>query len=265
MNKVFLITGRSSGRSLERSDKERFTMEKTMVISEDNSKALYRVAAAMAVLIILAGLTDAFTSMGMEAHDNSTVSIIEWFTLFQTNRFAAFSRLGVINITTLSLCIPIYLAFTQAFRQHRSALAMLASILYFIGTAVYLSSNTVFSLFAISQQYATATATQKPLLEVAGRALLMQGADLTPGTFVGLFFTQIAGLLITSMMLQGAVFGKWTGRLGLVGFGLMSVFFILTAFVPNQYDTAMLIAAPGALFMIAYQILLARRFFQLGK
>ncbi len=240
-------------------------MERTLVISDTQSKALYRIAGAMALLIILAGLADAITSMGIEARDNSTVSIIEWFTLFQTNRFAAFSRLGVINITTLSLCIPIYLAFMQAFRQHRPALVGLASILFFIGVAVYLSSNTVFSLFAISQQYATAAEAQKPLLEAAGRALLVQGADLTPGTFVGLFFTQIAGMLITSVMLQGAVFGKWTGRLGLVGFGLMSVFFILTAFVPNQYNTAMLIAAPGALFMIAYQFLLARRFFQLGR
>ncbi len=246
-------------------------MERTMVISDQKSKpnysvkALYRVAAAMAVLIILAGLTDALTSMGAEARDNSTVSIIEWFTLFQTDRFAAFSRLGVINITTLSLCIPIYLAFTQAFRQHRPALAMLASILFFIGTAVYLSSNTVFSLFALSQQYATASEAHKPLLEAAGRALLAQGADLTSGTFVGLFLTQIAGLLITSGMLRGEVFGKWTGWLGLVGYSLMSTFFILTAFVPSQYNTAMLIAAPGALFMIAYQILLARRFFQLSK
>lgn len=240
-------------------------MEQTMMISNKPWKALYRVAGVMAVLIILAGLTDAITSLGMEARDNSTVSIIDWFALFQTDRFAAFSRLGVINITTLSLCIPIYLAFTQAFRQHRTARATLAFILFFVGTAVYLSSNTVFSLFALSQQYATATETQKPLLEAAGRAVLAQGADLTTGTFVGLFLTQIAGLLITSGMLRGAVFGKWTGWLGLVGFGLMSLFFILTAFVPNHYNTAMLIATPGALFMIAYQVLLAWRFFQLGR
>ena len=246
-------------------------MEQTMVIPNKQwkpvypVKGLYRVAGVMAVLIILAGLTDAITSMGMEARDNSTISIIDWFALFQTGRFAAFSRLGVINLTTLSLCIPIYLAFTQAFRQHRPVRAMLAAILFFIGTTVYLSSNSVFSLFALSQQYATASETQKPLLEAAGRAVLAQGADLTTGTFVGLFLTQIAGLLITSGMLRGSVFGKWTGWLGLVGFGLMSVFFILTAFVPDQYNTAMLIAAPGALFMIAYQILLARRFFQLGR
>ncbi len=168
-------------------------MNQAMIVSDPQTKVLYKIAGTLALIIVVAGLTDAITSMGIEARDNSTISIIEWFTLFQTNRFAAFSRLGVINITTLSLCIPVYLAFIQAFRQHRPALVGLASASFFIGVAVYLSSNTVFSLFALSQQYATATEAQKPLLEAAGRALLMQGADLTPGTFMGLFFTQIAG------------------------------------------------------------------------
>ncbi len=240
-------------------------MYQTSIISSTQSKAIYKVAAVLAVLIVAVGLIDAITSMGRAAQDNRIIPTVEWFTLFQSSRFEAFSRLGVINVITLTFSIPIYLAFNQAFRKDRPALAALASIVFFIGAAVYLSSNTVFALFAVSQQYATATAVQKPLLEAAGHALLAQGADLTSGTFVGLFFTQIAGLLITGTMLRWSVFGKWTGRLGLAGFGLMSVFFILTAFFPARYDTAMVVAAPGALIMMTYQILLARKFFQMGR
>ncbi len=240
-------------------------MEQKSTISDTGSKALYRAAGAMALAIVLAALIDAITAMGIEARDNRTVDMIEWFTLFQTNRFAAFSSLGVINIITLSLGIPMYLAFIQAYRLERPAPAVFACILFFIGTAVYLSSNTVFSLFAISQQYAAAPEAQRPVLEAAGRALLAQGADLTPGTFIGLFFAQVAGLLITSSMLRGTTFGTWTGGIGLAGFSLMIVFFILTAFFPGRYDTAMLISAPGGLLLMAYQLMLARRFFQLGR
>jgi len=240
-------------------------MDQTMIVSEPRSKALYKAAGTMALLIVLVGLFDALTSMGIEARDNRTVNITEWFTLFQTDRFTAFSRLGVINIITLSLGIPIYLAFNQAYRRDHQTLTMLTSILFFIGTTVYLSSNTVFALFAVSQQYTTASAMQKPLLEAAGRALLAQGADLTPGTFLGLFSTQLAGILITSLMLRGKMFSKWTGRAGLAGFSLMTIFFILTAFVPDHYNTSMAIAMPGGLILIVYQIMLARRFFQLGR
>lgn len=57
----------------------------------------------------------------------------------------------------------VYLASTQAFRQHHPALAGLSAILFFVGTAVYFSSNAVLSLFALSQQYAMAAEAQKPI------------------------------------------------------------------------------------------------------
>ena len=239
-------------------------MDQSKIETNAQLKAFYKTAGTMALLIVLAGLADTITSiLGGEARDNSTVSIVEWFTLFQTNRFYAFSNLGFINIITLTLGIPIYIALYNAHRRDHPAFAALASILFFIGTAIYISSNTVFPMFALSKQYAVATDVQRPLLEAAGRAALAQGADLTPGTFMGFFFTQTAGILVTSVMLRGGVFGKWTAWTGLAGFSLTSVFFVLAAFVPENYDTAMVFAMSGGLMLLAYHILLARRFFQL--
>ena len=240
-------------------------MEQTLIISDTPSKDLYRIAGVMALIIVLAGLIDAVTSQGIEARDNRLIPVIEWFTLFQSNGFAAFSRLGIINMLTLTCGIPVYLAFIQAFRKDRPALAMFAAILFWVGAAVYLSSNTVFALFAVNQQYTAASTVQKPLLEAAGNAVLAQGADLTPGTFVGLGLAQIAGLLITSGMLRVNPFGKWTGRAGLAGFSLMTVFFILSAFFPAHYAAAIAISVPGGLLLMAYQLMLARKFFQLGR
>lgn len=241
-------------------------MEQLIRKNDTQWKVFYKIAGTMALLIATAGLVDAITSdMGVGARDNTSISVIEWFTLFQTNRFSAFSCLGVINIMTLSLGIPVYLALYHAHRRNHPAGAALAAILFFIGSAVYFSSNTVFSMFAMSEQYAAAAEAQKPVLEAAGRALLAQGADLTPGTFVGLILTQIAGILITSLMLKGSIFGKWTGGAGLAGFTLTSVFFILAAFSPENFATAMFFAMPGGLLLMAYQIMLARRFFQLSK
>jgi hypothetical protein len=240
-------------------------MDPSKIETNTQWKAFYKMAGTMALLIALVGIIDAITSMGVEARDNSTVSIIEWFTLFHVNRFYAFSNLGVINIITLSLGIPIYLALYHAHRQGTPAFSALAAVLFFIGAAIYFSSNTVFSLFAVSRQYAVATESQKPWLEAAGRALLAQGADLTPGTFLGFFFTQTAGLLITSLMLCGRVFSKWVAMTGLAGYILTSIFFILAAFALGNYDTAMAFAMPGGLLLLAYQFMLGRRFFQLGR
>jgi len=241
-------------------------MELTKIQTNAQWKVFYKTAAIMALLIVIAGLVDTITSiLGGEAQENSAIGIIEWFLRFQNNLFYAFSNLGVINFITLSLGIPIYLALYQAQQQEQPAFAGLAAILFFTGSAVYFASNTVFSLFALSNQYALAVEVQKPVLEAAGRALLAQGADLTPGTFMGLILTQTAGLLITSVMLRGHVFGKWTGGIGLVGYSLTTVFFILAAFAPEHYDTAMVFAMPGGLILLSYQIMLAYKFFQLAK
>lgn len=226
----------------------------------------YKFAAITTLLIVLVGLMDVIvSSLGGEAHANSAVGVVEWFTLFQTNRLAALGNLGLFNILTLSLGIPLYIALFNLHRQTSPAFGALTVLLFAMGTAIYISSNTVFSMLALSDQYAVAADVQKPLLEAAGRALLAQGADLTPGTFMGFLFTQTAGLMMAFILLRGGIFGKVTAWLGAAGFGIMLIIFTVAAFVPSQFTTAMMISAPGGLALMVYQILLARRLFQLAR
>ena len=73
------------------------------------------------------------------------------FRFFRTTASHAFSYLGLINITTLTLGIPIYLALCHAHWRTQPAFAALAAVFFFVGTAIYIASNTVFSMFALSQ------------------------------------------------------------------------------------------------------------------
>lgn len=226
----------------------------------------YQIAGTAALLIVLMGMVDIVVSMSAgEAQENTAVAVSEWFALLQTNRFAALCNLGLINITTLSLGTPVFLALYHVHRRADPAAALLSAGLFFIGTAVYISSNTLFAMLTLSNQYAVAPEAQKPLLEAAGMAALAQGADLTPGTFVGLLFTQTAGLLMASVMLRGGIMDKKTAWLGLAGYACMLVFFALTAFAPALFDTALLISMVGGLALMAYHILFARRLFELGN
>ncbi len=241
-------------------------MNKSNLETNTRWNSFYKFAAIASLLIVLVGLVDIVTSMlGGEVQENSAVNIVDWFILFQTNRLAALGNLGLFNILTLSLGIPLYLALFNIHRQTQPAFGILAFVLFVMGTGVYISSNSVFSMLALSDQYAVATEVQKPLLEAAGRALLAQGADLTPGTFMGFFFTQTAAMLMAFVLLQGGVFSKITAWLGVAGFGLMLIFFFIAAFMPDQFVTALMISAPGGLLLMAYQILLARRLFQLAR
>lgn len=241
-------------------------MEKSKIESDARWKTFNRLAATMALLIVLVGLIDTVTSMlGGAAHENTTVSVLDWFQLFETNRLNALGNLGLFNILTLSFGIPLYLALFRLHREINPAFAGLAAVLFVMGTTIYISSNTVFSMLALSNQYVLAGESQKPLLEAAGRALLAQGADLTLGTFMGFLFSQTAGLIMAIVVLRGGIFSKVTGWLGAAGFAVMLVFFSMAAFFPAQFNTAIMISAPGGLLLLAYNILLARRLFQLAR
>lgn len=235
--------------------------------TESNTRwsKFYKVAGAAALLIVLAGIMDIIiSSAGGEVRANSAIAVTEWFALFESNRIAALCNLGLINIITITLGLPVYLALYNVHRRVNPGFAALSAVVFFIGAAIYISSNTVFSMLALSGQYIAASEAEKVLLEAAGRAALAQGADLTPGTFMGLIFTQIAGLIMAWVMLRGGFFSKWNAWFGLFGFSCMIVFFTLAAFAPEQFSVAMLISMFGGLALIAYQIMLALKLFRSG-
>jgi hypothetical protein len=228
--------------------------------------SLYKLAAVTALLVVFLGVLDIVLSMvGGPARENSTITAIEWFTLFQNNAFEAFRNLGLFNIINLLLAVPLYLALYGVHRRANQAYAMLAVLLFSIGTAIYISSNSVFSIFAVSRQYAVAIESQKAVLDVLGQAALAQGADLTPGTFMGFILTEIAGILMAVILLRGGLFSKATAWVGILGLSVLAVFNVMAAFMPAYYDVAMMLAIPGGLLSMAYYIMLARRLFQLGK
>lgn len=232
-----------------------------------NWRGFYKLAGTTALLVVLVAVMDiALAMLGGEARENSTVTTLEWFTLFQTNPISAFGNLGFMNILYQTLAIPLYLALAHLHRKVNPAYALLAALLFGIGTMVYFSTNSVFSVFALSRQYAAATTEiQKSALLATGDAALAMGADLTPGVFLGFFFSELGGILMAVVMLRGGIFGKVTAWAGILALGSMLVFNTLAAFVPAKFDLAMGFASLGGPLSMLYYILMARKLFQLGR
>jgi hypothetical protein len=226
----------------------------------------YRAAAICALLVVMIGFLDIGLSMtNSEAQENSLINIVQWFALFQSNTFEAFRLLGLFNMINLLLAVPLNLSLQHLHKQTQPALSTLSMILFSIGTAVYLSSNSAFSLFAISRQYAAAFGAQKTALELIGQTTLALGADLTPGTFLGFILPEIAGILMAFVLLRGGLFSKITAWLGILGLGVLLIFNTMVAFTPQYFSLAMMVAMPGGLLSMAYYIMLSHRLLQLAK
>lgn len=121
-------------------------------------------------------------------------------------------------------------------------------------------------MLALSDRYAAAsTDVERVQLAATGQAMLAQGADFTPGSFVGFFLTEVAGIVMGITMLRSRVFSRLTAWSGIAGSGLLFAFTAWVTFVPAAFRRAMVFAMGGGILSMAWHILTARRLFRLGR
>jgi hypothetical protein len=235
--------------------------------TDSSWKSLYRLGATTALLGILVVLLDILiTFFPGGAAGSGTLTVVDWFSLFQDNWFLGLRNLGVFNIVTMVLGIPTILALYAAHRRVNKAYAALAIILSTVGAAVYIARNPAFSMLELSHQYAAAaTEAQRALLVAAGQAMLAQAEDFTPGAFLGFLLPSVGSITIAVVMLRSRIFSRATAWTGILGSGFLLLFTIAATFVPAVFDAAMIVAMAGGLLSIAYNILVAQRLFQLAQ
>ena len=233
-------------------------------IADSNWKSLYKLGGAAALMGVLVGLSEIIiTFLPGGGVSSGAETVVDWFTLFQNHWFLGLRNLGLLNIVLTALAIPIFFALYAAHRRTNQAYAALAMIIAFIGIATFFATNRAFPMLELSRQYAAATTdAQRSMIAAAGQAMLSVGQSHTPGTFIGFLLTEVAGIVISMVMLRSQVFDKATAYAGVLGFGLLLIFEVCSSFVP-ALGVAMLFAMGGGLLSMAWYILVARRLFQL--
>src|ERR1017187_8454703 len=73
-----------------------------------------------------------------------TVTVLDWFTLFQTHWFLGLRNLGFLNLIGAALLAPTVLAIYSALRRDHEAYAAFGTILFFVGLAVYIAGSRAF-------------------------------------------------------------------------------------------------------------------------
>ncbi len=227
---------------------------------------IYKLGGVAALSAVLVGLLEIVITF-LPGGNTTQETVRDWFMLFRTSGFMGLRDLGLLNIFLNALAIPTYFALYAVHRRDRyQPYAALAMIIAFLGIGIFYATNRAFPMFALSKQYAAATTdAQRLILEVAGQSMLSVGQSHTPGTFLSFFFTEVAGVAISMVMLRSKIFGKVNAYAGILGFGALLVFECFSSFVSGLSGATMRLAMFGGLFSMAWYILLARRLFQLGQ
>jgi hypothetical protein len=225
-------------------------------------KSLYRASGVIAFVIVLVMLVEVLIQLVPEVAGAvpSSMTVTDWFTIFQNSPFIALRNLGLLNIISVCLGVPVFLALFAAHRRVNRAYAALAMIISFVSVAVFLATNRAFPMLDLSNQYAVATSdAQRAILEAAGQAMLSTGQSHTPGTFLGFFLGDIAGLMISVVMLRSRVFDKVNAFTGIIAFIFFIVFEVCASFVPAAFNIAMILAMVGGFLSLVWYVLTGRR------
>ncbi|HEX9028750.1 MAG TPA: hypothetical protein VF823_06215 [Anaerolineales bacterium] len=233
-------------------------------MAESGWRSIYWLGGAAALLIVLTALAEILITF-LPGGYASAETVTEWFALLQNHPFLGVRNLGLLNIVMTALGIPMTFALFWSHRKTNPSSAALALILSFIGVAIFYATNRAFPMLALSAQYSAAADAQKPVLEAAGKAMLAIGQSHTPGTFLAFFYSEIAGILMSVVILRGKRIQPAAAVTGIIGYSFLLIFEILASFVPAARNAAMIPAMVGGLSNIAWYTLVALGLYRLGQ
>jgi len=196
-------------------------------------------------------------------------TVLDWFTLLHAHRLIGLTLLNAFDIVNYALVGLIFLALYAALSEtHRSSVT-LATALGFLGVAIYIASNPAFSILTLSDQYAAATTdAQRSMLLAAGQALLaVQNPNAVGQATLSFFLVSLAGLIMSTVMLDGRVFSKATAYIGILAnaFGLGYPLGIALAPKTVVLPIVALSLSVSACFLVIWYVLIALRLWQLGR
>ena len=225
---------------------------------------LYKLGAVVALLIISTAVLEIVITF-LPGGYASAETVVEWFNLLHNNWFLGLRNLGLLNIVMTALGIPMFFVLYSIHRQGNPLHSTLAVIISLVGVAGFYATNRAFPMLDLSIQYAAATTdVQRTIIEAAGQAMLAVGQSHTPGTFLGFFFSEIAGIMISLVMLRGGIFSKGNAYAGILGFGMLLVYEICQSFVPALLGVVLIFAMIGGILNLVWYGLIARRLLQLA-
>jgi hypothetical protein len=217
-------------------------------------KPLYKLAAAASVGMVIIVLIQFAVFMSAPPPYEGTA--IDWFRLFQRDPIVGLINFELLMVLYTIISIPISLALYMTLRRGHPAFTALYLALSLTGVIAFIAARPAFEMLYLSNGYAAATSD-------AQRSMFLAAGQVLVATFHGTAFHvsyilgSLSGLIISLVMLKSNVFSKATAAVRIASsvcdFGL---------YVPG---IGMYISIFSVLFLVIWNILIARRLFQLGQ
>jgi hypothetical protein len=156
-----------------------------------------------------------------------------WFALFQINKLLGLFTLNALDMLSIALLAPMFLALLIQLKEEDSSLTALGSVFSLIGISVFLAArSSSLAILNLSNQYASTTdpILQQQLLTTANTIDAVTSPTIQSA---GFFYIAIAMLLFSLVMLKSQQYQNITGIIGIIA--AVMVFFgdLSLAFIPS--------------------------------
>jgi hypothetical protein len=235
--------------------------------SDKQWKTIYKIGAVTTIIVLCGIILDIVA--GSSTGGNITAlphTAIERFTQFKGNWLLGLYNLDLLNIINQIILIPSIFALYAAHRKVNNPSALLALILFLVGTVVFVTGNTALTMLDLSHKYfGAASDEQKLLFAAAGEAMLAKGEHGSLGVFIGFSLPTFANVLMSDVMFRGKIFSRLTSIIGLAGNSMMVVYIILVTFIPAVEKSAIVFAMPAGLLLMVWMIMFTIKLFKMSR
>jgi len=219
-----------------------------------NWNGLYKTGGAAALLMVAITLVQ-FVSFAV-APPPLEGGAADWFAFFQRSPYLGLLGFEASLVIYALLSALVAIALFAALRPASQSLAALFLVLSIIGSMAFVAARPALEMLSLSRQYAAATTeAQRAVLLAAGEAMLaiFHGTSFQVSYLLG----SITGFLIGAAMLRSNVFSRATAYLR-----IGSSVFDFGIYIPG---IGLYISLLSVLFLLTFNILVARRLLQLGR
>jgi len=222
--------------------------------ADSNWHSLYKIGGAAALLMVAITLAQFVVFIVAPPPLEGTAT--DWFALFQKSAVSGLLGFESLLVIYALLSILVSVALFAALRPVSQSLTALFLVLSVIGGMAFVVARPALEMLSLSNQYSAATTdAQRAAILAAGETMvaLFHGTAFQVSYILG----SITGLLIAAVMLRSNVFSRTTAYLR-----IGSSVFDFGIFIPG---IGLFISLLSVVFLLVFNILIARRLFQLGS
>jgi hypothetical protein len=240
--------------------------------ADSNSNSLFRIGGAAALICALMYVITLVVYVPANLANPPPATVGEWFAVFEDSPITGLFYLGLGDVVIMLLWGPMALALYAVLKKINRTWSLIATTFVFVGMAIFIATNTAFSMLSLSQEFAAAaTEAERASLLAAGQAMLA----ITRGTghlYAGMQLVWSSGFVLSILMLRSTEFSKLTAWVGILGLGLLVAGVVGGGHYTSTGDYTAVQAAivalqyiGGGLLSLVWYILVGLRLWKLGK